>query len=92
MEYSKPEELDQTVRVKGANKLWYAQVDQHMGKYPFAHYKEAEIDLFKRIYLALRDEGRTVQQIKDQFNQTYGMTHCSYYTRYRKAARSCAMY
>ncbi len=91
MEYEKPA-FDPNVRYKGANRFWWEQVDRHMGTLPFADYRQAEVDLFSKIYLALRNEGKSIQAIKDEFAKTYGIQHSAFYTRVHKAQRGRPIY
>jgi hypothetical protein len=72
---------------KGGNDLWWAQVTYaHSEQRPRITYKEAEIELFSRIYAQMQMDRMSQEQIRDHFESTFGIKHTAFYRRLRKAS------
>jgi len=70
------------------NTLWWEQVEELQqaaaANHKPIHYKEAEIELFRLLYLRMREGGYTETQIREHFHSSFEMKQTAYYTRLRK--------
>lgn len=66
------------------NDLWWSQVEDVQREMD-AHYKRAELELFHRIYMRMREHGYSKGQIMKHFQDTFTIHKTAYYTRLREA-------
>jgi hypothetical protein len=72
---------------KGGNDLWWSQVAYaHSEHRPRITYKDAEIELFSRIYTQMQMDRMTQEQIRDHFEKNFGIKHTAFYRRLRKVS------
>jgi hypothetical protein len=72
---------------RSGNDLWWDQVllmKDELGD-PKAHYKDVEIETFKRLYLRMKDDGMKQDEIRQHFKDTFNLGYTAFYTRLRKA-------
>ena len=70
---------------KVGNDLWWSQVSAiHETMPKGTHFKEAEIELFYRLYSRMREDGMNQEQIRSHFVTTFNIRYGAFYTRLRK--------
>lgn len=70
------------------NQLWNSQVQELMNQSEKPlHYKQAEVELFRLLYMRMLDAGYSVGSIKQHFLETFGIKHTAFYTRQRKVGK-----
>lgn len=50
------------------------------------HCKQAEMELFRLIYMRMLDAGYKIGEIEKHFLETFGIKHTAFYSRQRKVA------
>lgn len=67
------------------NNLWRSQVnDIQQEMLPKPHFKEAELEVFYRLYSRMKNNGMSQGDIRKHFKETFGIGMTAFYTRLRK--------
>lgn len=70
------------------NDLWWSQVQEIHEELGDVHFKQAEVELFHRLYARMKQDGYTKTQIREHFESTFNIKKAAYYGRLRKAGYS----
>lgn len=71
--------------MKAGNDTWWEQVREIHSEMPAGtHYKEAELEVFYRLYRNMTKNEMTQGAIREHFAQYFGIKHSAFYTRLRK--------
>lgn len=70
---------------KSGNDLWKSQIQSMLDDMDGeVHCKEAENELFTKLYMRMVKDGMTQGEIREHFTTTFGIKYTAFYTRLRK--------